>query len=137
MSPLTRTQKLSKGAFAAVDDRTPLAKEYASFAKSFPALIHRTGLCQAVAFAASSSKHSKTVLSDVVRVVGAADAAVGTVDELTTRSRQGGVVAYLRLSRLTLDAATWVKRYVEALDVTEKAATAPSEPGITDHPRGE
>lgn len=47
----TRSQKFAHAAFARISKYEKLGKEYASFARKFPALIHTCGLAQAVAFA--------------------------------------------------------------------------------------
>lgn len=111
----TLTQKMSNAAFEKVSHRATWSREFGSFAKSFPALIHTTGLCQAVAFA-QSRDHGKELLSDVVAVMATAESTIGNVDAFSQRVRQDSTVHYMRLSRLALDAATWVKRYVEALE---------------------
>jgi hypothetical protein len=56
MSVHTRSQKLAQAAYSQIAVRTGNGqkkpeKEYVSFAKKFPALIHTCGLAQAVAFA--------------------------------------------------------------------------------------
>ena len=51
MSVHTRSQRLAQEAFARVTDHRRPNKEYVSFAKKFPALIHTCGLAQAIAFA--------------------------------------------------------------------------------------
>jgi CRISPR-associated protein Cmr5 len=115
----TRQQRMAEAAFGCVSARKPsaretLAAEYASFAKSFPALLHTAGLCQAVAFAQAKPGHAPRVLEDVVHAM--IDSAVPTVDTLAEASRRAGPTEYLRLSRIALQAATWIKRYVEALE---------------------
>ena len=56
MTVHTRGQKLAQAAFPCIEQRHSSLnekqfKEYTSFAKKFPALIHTCGLAQAVAFA--------------------------------------------------------------------------------------
>ena len=60
MTLQTRSQRLAQAAYAQVSlqgtpDKGP-DKEYVSFAKKFPALIHTCGLAQAVAFALAKGK---------------------------------------------------------------------------------
>jgi CRISPR-associated protein Cmr5 len=117
----TRQQKMAEAAFAAVIQRGPRpSKEYASFAKSFPALIQTSGLCQAIAFAAAKGKRDgdqSRVLQDVFDVYRAASGIQLPNSEAFAHAVcTASVAEYLRFSRLALQAATWVKRYVEALD---------------------
>jgi CRISPR-associated protein Cmr5 len=113
----TRQQKMAEEAFKRVSERGPgVPKEYRSFALSFPSLIQAAGLCQAVAFAQAKgekNKDIKHVMDDVVATLTKSGSYAGKFEEDV---RQKGVGEYLRLSRLALQAATWVKRYVEALN---------------------
>ncbi len=110
----TRSQTFSQRAFAAVSARQCLIlegrKKYLSFSRSFPTLIHTCGLAQASAFANAKSEHHADVLHDVAIAMGLANA-----DALLTRARTEPVLDYLRLTREGLQAASWVKRYAEAL----------------------
>jgi CRISPR-associated protein Cmr5 len=110
----TRQQKMAQEAFKRVSERGPgVPKEYRSFALSFPSLIQAAGLCQAVAFAHAKGGKNKDVLDDIVATLNKSGSYEGRFEEDV---RQKGIREYLRLSRLALQAATWVKRYVEALD---------------------
>ena len=126
----TRQQRMAEIAFATVQKRKKgnWSKEYRSFAKSFPSLIHSTGLCQAVAFAQAKGKENGSqtqVCLDVVTVMGL----VGGVAQLAEEARTCQVVQYMRLTRIALQSATWIKRYVEALD--EPQNNQPSATGET------
>lgn len=85
--------------------------EYRSTTRSFPALIHASGLCQAVAFAMRPSTSKRSVLceylSDLSSMLGIAD--------LDSKSRTASVGEYQRLTIEALAAASWLKRYAEAL----------------------
>lgn len=107
---LTRSQMFAQRAFAAVERRNPDDK-YRSFALSFPALLHNCGLAQAVAFAVAKKSHHLSVLEDVAATIGCNQA------ELIKNSREHQLGDYLRLSREALEAASWIKRYTEALHV--------------------
>jgi CRISPR-associated protein Cmr5 len=117
MSQHTRSQKLAQAAFPRVQDRREaLGKafdEYASFAKKFPALIHTCGLAQAVAFALAK-KESQYIddLAGVLEKSGHPAITSGTILRDQTQSQE--LNGYLRLSRDALNAAGWLKRYVEA-----------------------
>jgi len=95
-----------KGKDAEVRDK------YSTFSKSFPALLHSSGLAQAVAYA-----HAKNLdyISDLAKVLGH-----NSVDELTHAAREVPVSQYQQVSRDALHAATWLKRYAEALLSEEK-----------------
>jgi CRISPR-associated protein Cmr5 len=123
---LTNRQKMAQAAYAAVCRRLEnnvLPEQYASFARSFPSLIHSCGLAQAVAFAQAKGSPEKGKekkpqgkylddLATVLAAVGHADAATG--DKLAIVTRESPVSAYVRLSRDALQVAGWLKRYVEA-----------------------
>ena len=123
VSPLkTRRQQLAERAFAAVQQtRTELKpgtfNEYVSIAKAFPALLHTSGLCQATAFAESKKGSHLTVLEDVTTTLNLAG--VKTAHDLAGNARSSSVADYMQLSRHALDAATWIKRYAEALSMEE------------------
>lgn len=118
----TNSQKMAQAAYKRIDDRKP-DREFASFARSFPSLIHACGLAQAVAFAQAKGTSEKGKekkppgkyledLAAVLAAVGHSDAA--TADTLEAATRESPVPAYIRLSRNALQAAGWLKRYVEA-----------------------
>ncbi len=120
---LTNSQKMAQAAYRRIVDRKP-DREYASFARSFPSLIHDCGLAQAVAFAQAKGTSEKGKekkppgkyledLAAVLAAVGHYD--VATADKLETATRDSPVPAYVRLSRNALQAAGWLKRYVEAV----------------------
>ena len=122
MSVKTRNQQMAERAFRAVDGQRQRNGEYDSFAKRFPALIHSAGLCQAVAFAqakgrSEAGKPDKApllVLKDVLKTMKLDDNRDAAV--FAERVRDAEVLEYLRLSQLVIEAATWVKRYVEAIE---------------------
>jgi CRISPR-associated protein Cmr5 len=99
---------------------------YDSYAKSFPALIHTAGLCQAIAFLQAKCPD---VLSDVIATIGDASGA----ESFATRCREAEVPAYMHLTRITLDASIWIKRYVEAGE-TEIVSSAPEMTGEAAEP---
>ena len=69
MSVHTRSQRLAQAAYARIANGIP-SKEFASFAKMFPALIHTCGLAQAVAFA--KAKKRTDYIDDLTQVLWAA-----------------------------------------------------------------
>lgn len=104
MSVHTRSQKLAQAAYKKVAARA-MNDKYKTFAKKFPALIHTCGLAQAVAFGLAKSEY-RGYVDDL--------AAVLEVDDLGKRSRETNLSDYLLLSRNAINAASWLKRYVEA-----------------------
>lgn len=113
MSVHTRSQKLAQAAYARVALHTSNGqkkpdKEYVSFAKKFPALIHTCGLAQAVAFGLAKSDHHE-YMDDLAAVLG-----IISRDALGERFRKESLGGYLLLSRDAINAASWLKRYAEA-----------------------
>ena len=118
MSVHTRSQRLAQAAFPAVmgrkEDPQVNFKEYTTFAKKFPALIHTCGLAQAVAFV--EAKGHSDYLTDLEAVIqNARHAEIANEWSLAELSRTNDLGPYMRLSRDAINAASWLKRYVEAL----------------------
>jgi CRISPR-associated protein Cmr5 len=113
MSIHTRSQKLAQAAFARIAKYGKPNKEYVSFAKRFPALIHTCGLAQAVAFALA--KKESGYVEDLAAVLnGSGHPEIDTALILHEQTRSLQLSSYLRLSRDAISAASWLKRYVEA-----------------------
>lgn len=115
----TNSQKMAQAAYALVrrrvdSEKKGLPEKYASFARSFPSLVHSCGLAQAVAFA-RAKEHGQYLedLAGVLKKIGHAES--GSVEDFERATREQPVPAYIRLSRSTLEAAGWLKRYVEAV----------------------
>lgn len=115
----TTGQKMALEAYKRINDRSSkqkLSKEFRSFAREFPSLVHSCGLAQAVAFALAKGGHQLEYADDLAGVLEAAvhrDA--NTAQALANQTRSLSVIPYLRLSRDALAAAVWLKRYVEAI----------------------
>ncbi len=113
----TRSQEWAERACLKVRQRNETLndnqkKEYASFAKRFPALVHSSGLAQAIAFAQSrGTGQSDKVLEDVASVL----LNPGTPDQLGEKARKATVVEYMRLTHEVIQVASWVKRFAEAI----------------------
>lgn len=119
----TRSQNLAKEAYARVTEHGKQDGEYVSFAKKFPALVHTCGLAQAVAFAEAkgaskdgqAKKPEMKYLEDLAAVLKAGGhGAIDSAKKLAETTRSERVGGYLRLSRDAIQAASWLKRYVEA-----------------------
>jgi len=110
----TRSQQLAQEAYVRVAARGQPKGDYTGFAKKFPALIHTCGLAQAVAFALAKKEHD--YINDLANVLKAGGhPRVASAETLKEQTINEEVSAYLRLSRDAIDAATWLKRYVEAV----------------------
>jgi len=118
MSVHTRSQRLAQAAYSQIaihtwNGKREPDKEFVSTAKKFPALIHTCGLAQAVAFAlAKKDDEYIGYLAAVLKASGHAD--ITDPEALDKQARESPLSAYLRLSRDALNAASWLKRYVEA-----------------------
>ncbi|GHS92395.1 hypothetical protein AGMMS50276_00170 [Synergistales bacterium] len=106
----TYDQKMAEQAFKCVNsaNKRDKVEEYRSFALSFPSLVHSCGLVQAVAFAEIKNRD---YLKDLVAVLNE----VEKETDLASKSREAQVVDYMRISRHALSAASWLKRYVQAI----------------------
>lgn len=124
MSMHTRSQRLAQAAYPCIIEHIPAGtrekdldktqKEYRSFAKKFPALIHTCGLAQAVAFALA--KQETAYMEDLAAVLKASGhPEITSAQVLHQRSQSQPLHGYLRLSRDAINAASWLKRYVEAV----------------------
>lgn len=113
MSPAqTSQQKRAQLAYACVKEieSLPEAKEnYANLAKKFPALVQACGLAQTIAFVDSKEKNTN-YLKHLAKVMSRNEN-----EDLGKASREAGLMEYQRLSFEAIEAATWLKRYSEAL----------------------
>jgi CRISPR-associated protein Cmr5 len=131
---LTRGQQAAQKAFAAVKQRLDTHEgdgdpakgylsKYLSFARAFPTLIHTSGLAQATAFALAKGEEKGDVLGDLALVLGRGEAK-GADFVAEARGEPGpaaDLAGYIHLSREALSAASWLKRYAEALLTGEEA----------------
>jgi CRISPR-associated protein Cmr5 len=106
----TREQERAQRAYACVAGRKGNGKEadYKRFCQRFPALVQSGGLAQAVAFA--EAKDRTDYLDDLACVAGSCNR-----ETLAAQARGDELARYQKLSRDALAAATWLKRYAEAL----------------------
>ncbi len=127
-----RDQLRAQAAFAAVSrvqSANPARrKKFSTRCRQMPALIHRAGLCQALAFyqANSANAHEQNPKDDqwafreflqgfAQTVLLSRPPNERTLDQLAIDSRNAPFVQYQWLSRDALQCATWFKRYAEAL----------------------
>ncbi|MDD3564580.1 MAG: type III-B CRISPR module-associated protein Cmr5 [Methanothrix sp.] len=102
----TREQKRAQAAYDCIKEVTGNYQEYVQMTKKFPALVHTCGLAQAVAFA--DAKDGDEYLKHLTKVM-------GLEGDLGERSRNTDIIDYQRYSREAMAAATWLKRYAEAV----------------------
>lgn len=105
----TRQQLWAEKAYQQVESMKDKQGEadYQRVCKTFPALIHNCGLCQALAFA--EAKEHREYLNALAAVLGTSK------DNLAQQSRESHILEYQRLTQNALQASTWLKRYAEAL----------------------
>ncbi|WP_342686281.1 MULTISPECIES: type III-B CRISPR module-associated protein Cmr5 [unclassified Methanoculleus] len=114
----TRQQKRAERAHRCVLGKTSSndKDDYLRLAKSFPALVHTCGLVQAIAYVHAkddkTTKTGDTYLGHLSQVM--------VVDlpkniTLEDKSREADLIEYQHLSLEAIEAATWLKRYAEAL----------------------
>ncbi|MBN8456019.1 type III-B CRISPR module-associated protein Cmr5 [Accumulibacter sp.] len=112
----TRSQRQAEAALAAVQairEWPPKErKEYKARADNFPVLVLQAGLAQAVGFMrakAAKSKAYERYLGDLAGILGMAGG-----DALQQRAIDAGLPDYRQLTRDTLAAAGWLKRFGQA-----------------------
>jgi CRISPR-associated protein Cmr5 len=105
----TRQQKRAQQAYSCVSSREEKDEKYSGLAKKFPALVHNCGLVQAVAFVrAKEGKTGEDYIKHLAKTM-------GEDGELGDKSRAADLMNYQRLTREAIEAATWLKRYSEAI----------------------
>lgn len=113
-----RTQDYARRAFKKIEaqvdreDKTK-AKEYGQWALKFPTLMLQAGLAQASGFLLA--KKQTEYLVDLADLVAEGLAEGPTADEFHQRIIDSDLAAYQRLTRRTLEAAGWLKRYAQAV----------------------
>ena len=115
----TKEQLMAREAYIRVETRKNESgfKDYKTFALSFPSLIHSCGLVQAIAFAKKETKGKDTqaksgYLDDLQKVFDTID----NGGDLLERSREAPVMEYMRITRHAINAASWIKRYCQAIN---------------------
>ncbi len=114
--PRTRSQRQAEAALAAIQairkEAEKERKEYKARADNFPVLVLQAGLAQAVGFmrakAAKSTAYQR-YLSDLAAMLGLAGG-----EALQQRAIDAELRDYRQLTRETLAAAAWLKRFGQA-----------------------
>lgn len=104
-------------------EKSPDSKKYGAMAHKLPILVRTAGLAEALAFVESrGEKPLERLLSDL------ADVVAGTQrDAFLKKSREADLQEYMMLTRRTMLALKWFKRFaqsilkVEATDEMEKS----------------
>lgn len=128
----TRDQEYAIKSYAVVSNRLARLnddkkkKEYKSFAKHFPTLIHTCGLMQAIAFAfRDEKKPGFMVLEDFVKVL---EGEQTNVANFVRSSQNLEMLQYISKSRFAMLAAGWIKRQADALIEGEEGGDDASDP---------
>lgn len=110
MSTLTRDQKYAIAAFNKV---SAISKEkrdsYGSTAHQLPILIRTSGLAQALAFVEGKKQTGCMQLLEDLR------STIGIEQSLAEHAREVELTEYMLLTRLTLDALLWYKRFAQSV----------------------
>ena len=114
-----RTHVVASAAYERVDSRRnhPRKKEYGALAHKLPGMILQNGLAQATGFLLAKVEHH-ALLDDLSAVLRSA----GIVSEATTDGRalhdliiQSTLTEAMNLTRQSLEASGWIKRYVQGV----------------------
>lgn len=120
-----RTHEMAQRAFACVEKQLEFKqkKEYGSLAHKLPVLILQNGLAQATGFLlAKGEAHHQSLLEDLAHLLDKADGKA-----LHQSVIAADVTQTMLLTRRSLEAAGWLKRYVQGVlkvDATGEGNTA-------------
>lgn len=112
-----RTHAVARAAYERVKERADQEDRdaYGQLVHRLPGMILQNGLAQATGFlmAKGSAEHKKLLddLEDVLATTGVID----RNDELHHRVIEANVPETIRLTRATLEASGWIKRYVQGV----------------------
>jgi len=105
MTVKTRSQVYSERAWDEIS-RTNLTDEFVARARSFPALIHNAGACQAWAFCCAKDGGETGAFPKILKTVAGVDfASLKSVD----------LAKYMLISEKMMEVAQWIKTTVDAL----------------------
>jgi CRISPR-associated protein Cmr5 len=109
----TRTQKDARAAYdriEAIKDR-PIEKKYGALALNFPVMVLQSGLAQATGFLLAKGREEHLAfLNDLAGVLGEVDG-----QRFHQQIIASDLADYQHLTRRTLDAAGWFKRYAQGI----------------------
>lgn len=106
-----RSHEMAQQAFACVEKRKEKKKEYGALAHKLPVLILQNGLAQASGFLmAKGEAHHQALLEDLAHLLGKPDG-----KSLHQTVIAADVTQTMLLTRRSLEAAGWLKRYVQGV----------------------
>ncbi len=111
-----RTQDYAKAAYPLVKgiSQEPYETKYRTLALNFPTMIMQSGLSQAVGFlmakSSSADDEYSLLLNHIAQLLGYPDSNI-----LHTVILKSSLGEYQLLTRRSLDATAWIKRYTQAL----------------------
>lgn len=109
-----RTQKYAKIAYplvAALKDNEIKAK-YRTLVLNFPTMVLQSGLAQAIGFLVAKNKPEHNILLEhLAQLLGYQN----QVKQLHEDVRESDITQYQLLTRKTIEASSWLKRYTQAL----------------------
>ena len=123
----TRQQERAEKAYRCVSGKMSSKDEdeYLRLAKSFPALVHTCGLVQAIAYVHAKDNKARTGEAYLDHLSGVMVIDLLENTTLEDKSRKADMTEYQFLSLEAIEAATWLKRYAEAL-LDSKSSGQPS-----------
>jgi len=113
----TRNQEIASDVFNRVKEleNNPKKKQYGSMAHKLPVLIQTAGLAQALSFIDAKSKSpSGRVLGTLLNDLALTLKTQGS-QELLSRSRNAELSEYMHLTRQSLFALIWYKRFAQSV----------------------
>lgn len=114
-----RSHRVALAAFNQVKARTgaDYKKAYGALAHKLPVLILQNGLAQATGFLLAKAKHEHlSLLDDLAQVLrDTGEAGCADRDALHRTIIEADTAKTMHLTRRTLDAAGWIKRYVQGV----------------------
>lgn len=114
-----RTHKYSEMAYPLVEkmQKDPFEAKYRTLALNFPTMIMQSGLAQAIGFLMAKGKDEhKIFLDDIAKLLN-----FNTSADFHNAILKSDISQYQLLTRKSLDACSWLKRYTQALLNKEKA----------------
>ncbi|HEX8565162.1 MAG TPA: type III-B CRISPR module-associated protein Cmr5 [Pyrinomonadaceae bacterium] len=118
----TRNQEIAADVFRRVQEieRHPKKKQYGAMSHKLPVLIKTAGLAQALGFVDAKSKSDSgrilaTLLEDLAGTIGTINNTSLTKTDLLNQSRNAELPDYLRLSRQSIAALLWYKRFAQSV----------------------
>ena len=113
MSNSIRSQQMAQAAYPLVArlQQDDLESKYRTLSLTFPTMILQSGLSQAIGFLLAKGKDEHQKLAEhLAELLGEKSA-----DELRQTILKADLAQYQLLTRRALDAASWLKRYTQAL----------------------